>query len=379
MAEEARGEEILPKSARARIRRRRLLAGSAGVVSVLLLITGGALAVQSFSDRGSRDPAASTSVPDVAEVRCLPEGGVDMPAEIRAQGDGVHFRFIGSEGMAIVQASLDPQGMGIMPLMPFRPGEEVRDQVIRVEEVDPGWFTCIRAESGDAIELFIFRVEDYYREHGYPAATEAHFQRIDVVRKEQDDDGGEESVPDVADVVCEKDGIRILTPTVRPRSDGVHINIVNVSGSDAAFVFESGGRNASGTLVLPIAPGTEELGCVIGMEDAGKIKKETLEVVDPEGLYVQSSADCPGGTVSSSGGLLTPDARGDVGDPVAMTRERFAEQLQPGDEVIRAGYPDDPEPVVAVVREARTVLVQKFFPDGEDRWFMDEYTACSDF
>ncbi|MEA2499101.1 MAG: hypothetical protein QOH26_1506, partial [Actinomycetota bacterium] len=188
-----------------------------------------------------------------------------------------------------------------------------------------------------------------------------------------------DELPDVAEVVCEKDGVRIVTPQVRPQRDGVHIHIENASGRDAAFVFESGGRDASGTLVLPIAPGSEEVGCVIGFEDAGKIRKERLHVVDPEGLYVTAGAECPGGIVGSSGGLLTPDARGERGDPVQLTRERFADQIKPGDEVLRAGYPDDPEPVVAIVRGGRTMLTQEFLPDGEDRWFLDAYNACADF
>jgi hypothetical protein len=186
-------------------------------------------------------------------------------------------------------------------------------------------------------------------------------------------------VPEVAQVECTKHGIEILTPEVRPQSDGVHVHIENTSGGDASFFFELGGRDASGTQILPIPPGEEEIGCVLELEDAGKAKKDVLKVVDPEGLYVSDQADCPGGSVGGEGGYLPQGARGEKGDPVEMTRRQFADDLQPGDEVRHAGYPDAEEPSVAIVRGDRTVLVQKFFPDGPDRWFPDEYTACSDF
>lgn len=63
-------------------------------------------------------------------------------------------------------------------------------------------------------------------------------------------------------MVCEESGTRLITPTVRPQPDGVHILVRDDSGEDMTFVVaEIGGDDASGEQVWPVPPGRTRIGC----------------------------------------------------------------------------------------------------------------------
>jgi hypothetical protein len=200
-------------------------------------------------------------------------------------------------------------------------------------------------------------------------------------------------VPDVARVVCENKGTNLVTPTVRPQPDGVHISIEDRTGQDVTFVVgDLGGDNASGEQVWPIPPGTAQVGCW-GMEPEPDLAE--MEVVDPEGLYVSSELDCAeavggsgaAGVSSSSGGSYGEPPEGDPRDPVVIAREFFEDAfgpLGPEDRVEPAGYPKAEIRQVRLVRAARTVAVADYadasFAGGEEGsgWISEGYQACSD-
>ena len=198
--------------------------------------------------------------------------------------------------------------------------------------------------------------------------------------------------PDVARVVCDQDGTRLLTSQVRPHADGVHIRIDSrLAPEDVSFaVGEIGGSEAAGEQVWPIPPGPVEIGCWESF--AEEPDYVSLEVVDPQRLYVPAELECleavgsSGGGVASSGGSYGKAPEGDPRDPVEIAREFFESAFGPlgeGDVVEPAGYPEAEIRQVRLVRDGRTVAVAEYadasFAGGEkgSGWIGEGYQACS--
>jgi hypothetical protein len=206
---------------------------------------------------------------------------------------------------------------------------------------------------------------------------------------------GEADAPDVARLVCEADGTHVLTPTVRPQPDGVHIVVQDHSGKEASLAIDGiGGGNASGEQVWPIPPGTARIGCW-GLEEAEPDYRQ-IDVVDAEGLYVSPALDCQakvlgsgsgGGVSASSGGSYARAPKGDPREPVEIARDFFEDAfgpIGPEDRVERAGYPEAEIRQVRLVRDGRTIAVADYadasFAGGEEGsgWISEGYQACSD-
>ena len=194
-----------------------------------------------------------------------------------------------------------------------------------------------------------------------------------------------ENFPDLAEVRCDETGTVVLTKAVRPRADGLHIRVVNEMGPRAGLSLEYPNGAGSGQglpakeniLIYPAPPGLSHVHCTDATPESMEAPSQTLEVVDSDGVYTRAELDCEGGGVTdSSGGLLPEGARGEKGDPVELTRAKFEGELRPGDEVRSVGYPEVTDPSVAVIRDGRVLLVQRFMPDGPDRWTDNGYEAC---
>lgn len=83
--------------------------------------------------------------------------------------------------------------------------------------------------------------------------------------------------------------------------------------------------------------------------------------------------------VGGEDGLYAPGARGEKGDPVDITRRRFSEEIEEGDVVEVAGYPESRgERTVRVVREGRVVAVVEYFRESGG-WLGSGYSACAGF
>ena len=129
----------------------------------------------------------------------------------------------------------------------------------------------------------------------------------------------EAALPDVARVVCEPDGTRLDTQSVRPQRDGVHLDVVNETGEDRSIsvLDPQGGGLGEGapagtsTMVVALGPGTLEVTCSDPL--AAVEQGSPLEVVDEDGLWISTNLDCTEGFSGTSD--YTPDARGDA-DPL---------------------------------------------------------------
>lgn len=189
--------------------------------------------------------------------------------------------------------------------------------------------------------------------------------------------------PDEVVLTCEEGGGHSLsTDVIRPHSDGVHVVVDNRRATDPGMLFSlpqggGGGRNAPpGTkrMVIPAAPGEMELACY--PDDINEEPdRMTVEVVDPDGLYVDEQLDCD--IISS---MIEDYAEPPTGSPdqERVARERLSFGLRNGDEVRRAGYEGSNVPVWVVIRDGQQVA-KTTLQKADGGWYTDGYDACDDF
>jgi hypothetical protein len=196
------------------------------------------------------------------------------------------------------------------------------------------------------------------------------------------------AIPDVARLVCGEDGSRLSAPKVRPRADGIHLVVENRLGVDSGFAVENreGGmgsnapRGKSGH-VLTLPPGELRVGCNYPPDKLNESEPDyqDLKVVDPEEVYIPVALECR--VAGSAQPDYLPDARGKKGNVVELAREeaQIKDNLKPGDEVERAGYPESREPVVRVVRDGKVTAVAAFRKAEKGRWLVDQISFCQSF
>ena len=72
-------------------------------------------------------------------------------------------------------------------------------------------------------------------------------------------------------------------------------------------------------------------------------------------------------------------AKGKKGDPVELTRRAFSDEIEDGDAVEPAGYPEGRgNRTVRIVRDGKVVATVEYFGAGGG-WLQDNYTACESF
>jgi hypothetical protein len=167
----------------------------------------------------------------------------------------------------------------------------------------------------------------------------------------------------------------------------VHFVIENRFGSEAGYSFEypegggggdSAPRGESGH-VGDFPPGKVRIGCERPPLDGTDTDYETLEVVDPEGVYKPVELQCEGGMAVSGGPQYAPGAKGKRGDLVEITRRSFSDQIREGDSVELAAYPESRDnSTVRIVREGRVIATVVYFREGKG-WLQDHYEACASF
>ena len=198
--------------------------------------------------------------------------------------------------------------------------------------------------------------------------------------------GQGQETPDTARVVCGRDGIRVLTPVVKARPDGVHIVIDNRFDAQVGYAFEhpEGGSGDSAPkgeseLVEDFPPRKVKVGCEKPPVDGIGTDYATLKVVDPEGFYRSVELECKGKMAVSGGPQYAAGAKGKKGDPVEMIRRGLSDRLREGDTVELAGYPKSRESrTVRVVRDGRVVATVVFFADSGG-WLEDSTSNCAGF
>jgi hypothetical protein len=168
--------------------------------------------------------------------------------------------------------------------------------------------------------------------------------------------------PTALSVTCTRDGIELLSTEVPAQPDGVHIITDNPGGARIVHAHLKGptpvpssdrslsvGVRPQGLAreVQGWPPGPVELSCHGQEIDE---RRETVHVTDPQGLWVSAALACE---------ETVPYERESVifnVDMVIAVRENVRGVL-PTDEIVRAGYPQDPFPAATmlVVRDGDPV------------------------
>ncbi len=184
----------------------------------------------------------------------------------------------------------------------------------------------------------------------------------------QETTAGSEPLPDVMEVRCTDEGTTVSTPAVKPGPAGVRVRIANDTGKPIYVTVESanGGRGdqvaeQGRDTVEPLPPGPVSIACYDPNDPAqdppsspGYLERvEHFEVVDEDGLWITDRPECPDGQMAGASASFGEDA----GQP----REELPDMLRtwlkllPTDEVRSAGYPEQPNAPLVVVRDGRVV------------------------
>ena len=186
---------------------------------------------------------------------------------------------------------------------------------------------------------------------------------------------------DVVLIACDGTSTTMQTPTAAAQADGVHLRIDNTSGTNLSFQMDSlGGDNADiGTtdLVAQLAPGTQRVRCQDPFGDRGSaFGWVSLEVVDPNGYWVDPALDCNGGMIGSSNIDYAQQPAG-ILDPIEAGRNALQHYIQEGDELKLAGYPESKgQRTVVLVRDGRVVASVRL-QRGTVGWFNPGISACN--
>jgi hypothetical protein len=186
-------------------------------------------------------------------------------------------------------------------------------------------------------------------------------------------------IPDVVEIVCEADGsTTVRTPQVIVQPDGIHVHLVSrldepASVNGFGFDIEKGET----THVTGRAPGVIQAACwPFSRHGSGEEPPtSTIEVLDPEGIYVSGEIECTG----TRSGLIAdffkePLDAGPVPLDVARGEIRG---LRPEDEVVHLGYPERRDRAVAVARDGAIVATFNFVTFDGERWHVASNEICS--
>ncbi len=187
------------------------------------------------------------------------------------------------------------------------------------------------------------------------------------------------ALPETARIVCTADGTRLLTPAVRPRSDGVHVILSQQGGAPATLSTDQTGgwKPEPKPFVVTLPPGDAHLGCMTiadwNVDPPRHRGWVTLQVVDQDGRWVD---DRPlGGTCSQSSIDYAPTA---AGDPESQLARKALQALgaRPGDQVERAGYPRQQPIEYRLVRDGTVVALATYASTAHGRWLLDGVQKC---
>ncbi|MGZ8619375.1 MAG: hypothetical protein ACXWYE_05690 [Actinomycetota bacterium] len=187
------------------------------------------------------------------------------------------------------------------------------------------------------------------------------------------------SAPALAVIECEADGSTTIgTPEVQAQPDGVHVRVVSHL-DEPASINGWGFDVVTGTSrwTFGSRPGVVETACW-PYSGHGKEEPATqpIEILDPSGLFVDGELDCEGMWSSSVSDYASePDADA---PPIPLDEARsMVRGLLPGDQVRYAGYPQEPDQGVIVVRDGRVIASLRFARFG-GRWSSPGGSICVD-
>lgn len=187
------------------------------------------------------------------------------------------------------------------------------------------------------------------------------------------------SVPDVAEIVCEADGsTRVLTPEAVVQADGVHVHLVSRLDEPAEMLGLGRDVDPGETdWVSLTAPGRVDVGCnPFSRHGTGEVPPTTpMEVLDPDGLYVDGELQCSG-TVSNMIGDFAEAPLEGRRVPLVKVRT-VIRGLDDDDQVFHVGYPEQADPRVAVRRDGQVVATYQFVTFDGDEWIVASNQICA--
>lgn len=166
--------------------------------------------------------------------------------------------------------------------------------------------------------------------------------------------------------------------SVQAQPDGIHLRVVNEYDEPVSV----GGFDASpGTTkrTLPEAPGRFELGCrPFSQHGSGhKPPATAIEILDPSGLFFPGQVDCPDEFMSSVADFSETPAH--YGPPPLNVARESIHGLRSDDIVRVAGYPDQDNAEVTVIRDGRVIASYRFIRFEGQPWIIEGGTACVGF
>src|SRR5262245_17290182 len=189
------------------------------------------------------------------------------------------------------------------------------------------------------------------------------------------------SARSVAQVACEADGsTRLVTPEVQVRPDGFTLRVISDLNEPASI-------NGLGTDVDPgvteseatTPPGRLEVACWPFSEHGSQEPPtQTLTISDPEGLYVSAELQCPPGEDERWSEILDfPDTQHGVYTSPTEAASAHLRRLEPTDELRQAGYPEQQDAPVIVVRDGAVVASVSVRLAKDGRWYVAGASGCS--
>lgn len=190
------------------------------------------------------------------------------------------------------------------------------------------------------------------------------------------------ALPDLARAVCTEDGVTLESPSVKPRVDGLHVEVVNETGSELAFSLSGteaglgfGAPPGTTNEIVDLGPGTLTVACSDPATEPDE-DGATLEVVDEDGVWVSTALPCS--EQFSQVVDYIQGAKGETSDPLAAARTAVeAYQLEPDDVFERAGYPEAEVVKVRLVRDGAPLAIVDLVDDGSGKWLVSMVTGCS--
>jgi hypothetical protein len=191
--------------------------------------------------------------------------------------------------------------------------------------------------------------------------------------------GDGSKLPTAARIVCTAAGTRLLTPAVRPQSDGVHVMLSQTDGPPATLDTDQGGGGKPGPkpLVLILPPGRANLGCMTmadwNVDPPRHRGWVSLRVVDQDKQWVD---DRPAGATCSQSFIdYAPTAAGFRESQLGRDARRALE-ASAADVVERAGYRRQEPIEYRLVRDGKAVALATYASTGHGRWLLEGVQKC---
>ncbi|HET9544217.1 MAG TPA: hypothetical protein VFO88_01430 [Gaiellaceae bacterium] len=192
------------------------------------------------------------------------------------------------------------------------------------------------------------------------------------------------SIPTTALIVCGPDGASVATPEVAASTDGVHVEIRNET-QGRQIVHVQGAESGQGegfsegahTRVWTLPPGSATVSCADPADEAPDPTGASFEIIDVDGVWVSTALDCE--NVSTATFDWIAGAPGVKGDPAEVVKAESEAQLEPGDVVEAAGYPEaEGFSTVRVVRDGRVISTVDLVPTDDGGWLISTTSTCDE-